>query len=262
MRKEERRKRYEEKDFWKSIEFRTSISNGVRKCANECKTATISYLKNEVKVITDTVANKALKEGDSYKIQFSVSDEDIGDPKSAKISGDYSAFEVGTNRDGVLNATITHDEANKCYIITSEGNVTAQPLGIWIPRGVTFIYADGSEKLAYLDRNDTESNRHYVIDDTIADQLVLNYQYRDMNIGDSLQLTATLLPSLNAAEVEWFSENENIATVDNTGKVTTKDKGKAFIYARYKDNVYCTTIHVKGDEGKKQNRLIIWKTIR
>ena len=54
--------------------------------------------------------------------------------------------------------------------------------------------------------------------------------------GKTTQLTATLTPSNSTDTVEWSSDNEDIATVDENGLVTGVKEGEAIITAKVKDN--------------------------
>lgn len=64
----------------------------------------------------------------------------------------------------------------------------------------------------------------------------LNKTSLTMEALDTYQLAASVQPS-NAAnqEIEWLSDNENVATVDATGKVTALAKGSTTITAKAKD---------------------------
>ena len=55
--------------------------------------------------------------------------------------------------------------------------------------------------------------------------------------GETLQLTAKVLPSLASQNVTWSSEDDNIASVDTSGKVTAKQPGTVKIYAAATDTV-------------------------
>lgn len=61
-------------------------------------------------------------------------------------------------------------------------------------------------------------------------------EYTFHTIGYTLKLNATVLPSdATDKRVEWSSDKEDIATVDQTGKVTAKGNGKATVTATTKD---------------------------
>ena len=54
----------------------------------------------------------------------------------------------------------------------------------------------------------------------------INSNVRSVNVGESITLTANVLPS-NATDkkIIWNSSDESIAAIDNTGKVVTKKAG-------------------------------------
>lgn len=57
----------------------------------------------------------------------------------------------------------------------------------------------------------------------------------DLKIGGTAKLTATVTPEEHSDEVEWFSGDENIATVDDTGKVTGVGRGNTTITVKAGD---------------------------
>ena len=66
-----------------------------------------------------------------------------------------------------------------------------------------------------------------------------------MKVGDEVPLTATIIPD-DAAEkaVTWESNNEDVATVDNSGNVKAKGVGKAKITVRTKDGNFSANCEV------------------
>ena len=51
----------------------------------------------------------------------------------------------------------------------------------------------------------------------------------ELNVGETLQLTATVTPDTASQKVSWKSSDKSVATVDQDGLVTAKKKGKATI---------------------------------
>ncbi|MGN1013061.1 MAG: Ig-like domain-containing protein [Clostridia bacterium] len=71
---------------------------------------------------------------------------------------------------------------------------------------------------------------------TKVDSVSLNTTYSDLNVGDTLQLVATINP--NNAEnknVSWSTSDENIATVDQNGNVKAINDGVATIKVTTQD---------------------------
>jgi len=61
-------------------------------------------------------------------------------------------------------------------------------------------------------------------------------EYTFNTIGNTLTLKATVLPAdATDKSIEWSSDNENVATVDNNGRVTAKGNGTATITVKTKD---------------------------
>lgn len=58
----------------------------------------------------------------------------------------------------------------------------------------------------------------------------------DMNLGDSKTYTATLSPNVDGAVISYVSSMADIASVDNTGKITALKEGTSTITATYAGN--------------------------
>ena len=66
----------------------------------------------------------------------------------------------------------------------------------------------------------------------------INVSSVTLNVNDTTQLTATVLPKdATNKTITWSSSNTEVATVDKNGKVTAKKKGSAKIYARSANGV-------------------------
>ena len=66
--------------------------------------------------------------------------------------------------------------------------------------------------------------------------ITLNKTSLTLQLNETMQLTATVQPSdADNKELTWASDNESIATVDQTGKVTAKAKGTCTISCSAKD---------------------------
>lgn len=68
----------------------------------------------------------------------------------------------------------------------------------------------------------------------VVDKLTISSDINVMNIGDEIQLTV----SGNVGNVTWSSSDEEVATVDQTGKVTSKKYGQVTIKATDSDGSY------------------------
>ena len=77
----------------------------------------------------------------------------------------------------------------------------------------------------------------------LVTNITINQSSLSLNVGDSYQLSATVLPSdATDKSVSWTSSNESVAIVGNSGKVTAKAKGNATITCKANDGsgVYST----------------------
>ena len=75
--------------------------------------------------------------------------------------------------------------------------------------------------------------------------VTLNHTTLNLKIGDTKQLTVTVMPE-NAKDksVTWSSSNSSVAQVSSTGKVTAKGKGSATITVTTTDGNYSATCTV------------------
>ena len=87
--------------------------------------------------------------------------------------------------------------------------------------------------------------------------VTLNKNSYEMSVGGTYSLTATISPDNTTNKtVKWFSSNENIAQVDDNGKVTAIGSGYCSIYAKADDGSgkfdKCL-IHVTGTAGSRSD---------
>ena len=82
-------------------------------------------------------------------------------------------------------------------------------------------------------------------DITKVSSITLNATEKELNVGDTFQLAAKVLP-LTAYEpkVEWSSEVDTVATVDSNGKVTGIAEGIVNITVTTSDGGFTDTCEV------------------
>jgi uncharacterized protein YjdB len=108
----------------------------------------------------------------------------------------------------------------------------------WTPNEYRFIYGEGgnneSQRFQYYNRVALYGSKG--IDNVLASSISLSKTNEEMNVGNTLQLTATILPE-NATNktVNWASSAPTVATVDNNGMVTAVAPGVATITAMTTD---------------------------
>ena len=69
-----------------------------------------------------------------------------------------------------------------------------------------------------------------------ATSIELNQTTADLEVGDTLVLSATLIPNTAESNVIWESSNESVATVNNSGLVTAIANGQSIITARVENS--------------------------
>ncbi len=79
-----------------------------------------------------------------------------------------------------------------------------------------------------------------------AEKLEISSRKRKLSVGDTYTLKAKVKPN-NATikTVAWYSENEEIAVVDQNGTITAKRSGAVDIYAVADDGYFKATCHVE-----------------
>lgn len=204
-------------------------------------------VNNEMKMVTNTAMGKVLRAGDSYKVEITIDDTGITEPVSAsieevsvKFSGSYP-----DDREAYQATSFTHDKTNHCYVITYEKTIQDEVIGTWCVTGIELTDVNNDVYYSNFKSDEIKNYRFYVIDDTITSQLVLKNEHANLVIGGSYQINAFLIPSFEkAVGVVWRSDNESVATVDQSGTVTAKALGTAHIYAEYQGNSYLSSVFV------------------
>ena len=121
--------------------------------------------------------------------------------------------------ENATNKTVTWSSSNTTVAtVDSNGKVTGKTTGSCT---ITCTTADGSGKTATC---------AITVNAILATSVTLNQTSASLYPGETVQLTATVLPS-NATNkaVTWRSSNTAVATVDSNGKVTAKATGTATI---------------------------------
>ncbi len=78
-----------------------------------------------------------------------------------------------------------------------------------------------------------------------VESMKMNKKSVDISVGETVSLNAKVSPSdATVKTVKWYSEDENVATVDENGVVTAKNTGVVIIYALSDDGYYRSTCEV------------------
>lgn len=125
--------------------------------------------------------------------------------------------------------------------VSTDGRIVAKKGGTtYITATITWMDADGN--------NQTASARAKVFVKTPVKSVEVRRVDTDTNDdiyakkrGETIQLKAVITPAeAYDKALTWSSENEDIATVDQNGKVTTVGKGTTYIYAKCMNGTYGT----------------------
>ena len=159
-------------------------------------------------------------------------------PPVGSITLDKETLALNVGDSDTLIATITPDGAEKEVSWTSSddtiatvdehGKVTA------VHSGTAIIMAAAGALSAECIVTVTQP----------ATDISLDKSNLSLLIGDSSQLKATVTPADSTDDVRWSSNDKNVATVDQSGNVTAKAKGKATITARAGDKSATCTVTV------------------
>lgn len=110
---------------------------------------------------------------------------------------------------------------------------------------VTFVgFGKGYITATTVDGNKVASCYFYATD-TKVHQVILSAEKNELHLGDTMQLTATVLPSeaLNR-RIKFESDNEKVAMVDSDGVVTGLSIGRATISVTTEDGGYTDFVTV------------------
>lgn len=125
--------------------------------------------------------------------------------------------------------------------VSTDGRIVAKKGGTtYITATITWTDADGNNQIA--------SARAKVFVKTPVKSVEVRRVDTDTNDdiyakkrGETIQLKAVITPAeAYDKALTWSSENEDIATVDQNGKVTTVGKGTTYIYAKCMNGTYGT----------------------
>ncbi len=158
--------------------------------------------------------------------------------KEIKLNTTYVSLDLKDNNSYQLIATVLPDNAtNKS--VTWESN--ADDVATVSSSGLITAKAAGSATITCKANDGSGTQATCSVTVTAADsirvtEISLNYTSTSMVVGDTKQLSAAISPSdATDKTVSWSSSNNDIASVDNGGKVTAKARGTAVITCKAND---------------------------
>ena len=154
------------------------------------------------------------------------------------VTGEKSwyAMNVDSKIDGV-KAEVSFDEGSS---VTQEGD-TEKPLIVFENPEVVEIKNPENAGLVVEDNGVREEIK--------ADSIKLDVEEKELEIGESFTISATISPeNVDNKTLSFSSSDEKVATVDETGKVTAVAAGTAVITVKNGDVEATCTVVVKAEE--------------
>lgn len=108
------------------------------------------------------------------------------------------------------------------------------------PEGIIYGFKVGETiiRVKITDYDGTEHNAMFrvKVDPELAYSILLNEFFVELKVGETVQLVASVLPeSCGSQLIDWKSSDDNVLTVDNSGKVTANNLGIATVTATTTD---------------------------
>lgn len=145
--------------------------------------------------------------------------------KISMVAGDSRALSATVLPESATNKTVFWECSNETVVVVDNGTVTALSEGSAIVKAIT---EDGGKT--------SECTVNVVSAPIPVDSVSLDNQECSIGIGETVLLVATVYPEdATDQELTWSSENETVASIDNTGLVTGKSKGTTVITVATKD---------------------------
>ena len=156
-----------------------------------------------------------------------ISDEAVSIP----IGGSHQ-LSATVKPDNATNKNIQWSSSDENVAIVSEnGLVTGKTKGTVI---ITAAAVDGSGKFARCG---------VLVYSEYAESITLNMNSAEMTIGDTLQLSAEVLPETTANKgVSWMTSSPDVAEVDENGRIIAVGAGVANITAMTKDGTALSAV--------------------
>ena len=176
-------------------------------------TATITAELKKYPKLTDKIEVKTSRNTGILEMNLNVPEKKI------EIGNSYTFYLVPNS-----NAKVSWRIGNsKIATVDSNGKVTGKSVGnTWLYAKTSF----GKETKSLI--KVTEKN---------PKEIKLNSVSKDIEIGTSVVIKATVDPSDASQKVTWRTGNSNVASVDANGKVTAKSVGNTWLYAKTKNGL-------------------------
>ena len=151
------------------------------------------------------------------------------------VEGDSETLTATVSPSDATDKTVSWSSSNTGVATVKDGTITA------VKEGEATITAKAGEK--------TASCKVVVAKKVIpVESIILDKDALELIIGESATLIATVKPDdATDKSVYWSSSDESIASVGNSGIVSAKAAGEAFVTAKAGDKSVSCAIYVKND---------------
>ena len=181
-------------------------------------------------------------------------------PRSGSGNGDITKYMVETSLDGenfktVVVGTFEHDGS----MLVDKGEFKKVKFDTTKARYVRFTALEslGNEVNTYASAAEIKLFGALHEEAIPATSITLDKTEVTLNVKETAQVTATLSPTETTDVVTWTSEDESIAKVDATGKITAVANGTVNIIAKANDQVQATVTVTVNAPGQAQLQQLI-----
>lgn len=148
------------------------------------------------------------------------------------ITLDAESIDLAPGETYQLTATIAPSDATETSLIWTSSDESVASVS---ESGLVYANNDGTAVITVSSSNGVAATCRVVVEKKIIEMeaIILNVEELSLEVGDSYQLVAEVMPSdATYQEVEWSTDNEAVANVDQNGLVTMIGEGNALIYVR------------------------------
>ena len=181
-------------------------------------------------------------------------------PRSGSGNGDITKYMVETSLDGenfktVVVGTFEHDGS----MLVDKGEFKKVKFDTTKARYVRFTALEslGNQVNTYASAAEIKLFGALHEEAIPATSITLDKTEVTLNVNETAQVTATLSPTETTDVVTWSSEDESIAKVDATGKITAVANGTVNIIAKANDQVQATVTVTVNAPGQAQLQQLI-----
>ncbi len=153
---------------------------------------------------------------------ISVTEITISHSELTLIEGETANLVATVSPDDATDKTVTWTSSDESVAtVSAAGEVTA------IKAGTATITAASSNGLT--------ATCQVTVDQLVIEMeaIILNVESLDLEVGDTFQLTAEIIPAdATYQDLEWWVDDDAIATVDQNGMVTMLSEGETTVHVR------------------------------